>query len=80
MKWLHTKNERRSLLCSIEKHSFIIECLMTLISPIYLLTFSFVQALTAEVIKTIRDIIAMNPLYRYSEHMCFHGNLTTPLY
>ena len=23
------------------------------------------QALSAEVIKTIRDIIAMNPLYRY---------------
>ena len=27
-----------------------------------------VKALTAEVVKTIRDIIAMNPLYRYE--MC----------
>ena len=29
----------------------------------------FFQALTSEVVKTIRDIIAMNPLYRYFSHL-----------
>lgn len=29
-----------------------------------LLTLFLMQALTSEVVKTIRDIIAMNPLYR----------------
>lgn len=34
--------------------------------------FLFVQAVTQEVIKTIRDIISMNPLYRESLQQMLH--------
>jgi hypothetical protein len=34
--------------------------------------FLFVQALTQEVIKTIRDIISLNPLYRESLQQMLH--------
>jgi Lon-like ATP-dependent protease len=36
------------------------------------LCFLFVQALTQEVIKTIRDIISLNPLYRESLQQMLH--------
>lgn len=36
-------------------------------------SFLFLQALTAEIVKTIRDIIALNPLYRSVFPMCALG-------
>lgn len=42
--------------------------------PVFLIkSFLCLQALTAEIVKTIRDIIALNPLYRSVFPMCALG-------
>ena len=48
---------------------FIFEAVLSRIAcsfATYQCVFSFMQALTQEIVKTVRDIIALNPLYRES--------------
>ena len=66
------------------KPVFYIESLAMTDNPvIYKESFAPLQALTQEIIKTIRDIIALNPLYRESvQQMIQHGQrvVDNPVY
>jgi len=47
-------------------------CFLYILFQLKIYIFFLVQALTQEVIKTIRDIINMNPLYRESLQQMLH--------